>query len=164
MRRTTFVFCGLLLMGIGYVAGTRQVELTQAAHAQDAAAPGGADTGVQLAEETTRKIHDAKLALQDAVDALEVEGKYATITDGINAFLVLTGGGNALEDLESGQGVDPETFAALYAGLAIPEVADNLAKDDQGRLTYQGKVVRMYSQSRLEQSFEIRRKLANPGQ
>ena len=57
----------------------------------------------------------------------------------INAFLVLSGGGNALDDLESGHGVDPETFAALYAGLAIPEIGDHLAKDDQSRLTYKGK-------------------------
>jgi hypothetical protein len=160
MRRTTTILGGLLIFAVGYAAGTSQWSLIRAAAAFDDAQQAPA---IELADETRSKIHEARLALQDAMGALESEGRYSAITDGLNAFLVLSGGGNAMEDLESGHGVDPETFAALYAGQAIPEVDDHLAKDDQGRLTYKGKVVRMYSQSRLEQSFSVRTLLTNPG-
>lgn len=160
MRRSKAILCALVLFGFGYVAGTADLTVLRHAAAQEDEKP---EVGLQLAEETQRKIHDAKLALQDAMDALESEGRYGSITDGINAFLILGGGGDAMADLESGHGVDPETFAALYAGQAIPEVADHLAKDDQGRLTYKGKVVRMYSQSRLQELYDIRMRLMNPG-
>ena len=159
MRRTTTILSGLLVFAAGYVAGTSQWTPTRAAAAFDDATPAAA---VELAEDTQSKIHNAKLALQDAMDALESEGRYTAITDGLNAFLILSGGGNAMEDLESGHGVDPETFAGLYAGQAIAEVDDHLARDDQNRLTYKGKVVRMYSQSRLEQAYSIRTRLTNP--
>lgn len=162
MRRTSMILGGLLLFGAGYVLGTADVSLTRVARAQNPAG-GEEGLGIQLAEDTMIKIQDAKLALQDAMDALQNEGRYESITDGINSFLILSGGGDALGDLESGHGVDPETFAALYAGHAIPEIGDHLAKDDQGRLTYKGKVVRMYSESRLQQSFATRMRLANPG-
>jgi hypothetical protein len=165
MRTMRTIVSSLLLLGIGFVAGSANLPLFSVTHAfDDAAAPAQGEAGeVQLAEETRTKIHDAKLALQDAMDALEAEGRYGAITDGINAFLVLSGGGDALSDLESGHGVDPETFSGLYAGLAIPEVGDHLAKDEQGRLTYKGKVVRMYSQARLERLFNTRTQLLNPG-
>ena len=159
MRRTTTILGSFLLFGAGYLLGTAETSLTPRAHAQNADdAP-----QIELADEARSKIHESELALQDAMDALQNEGRYEAITDGINSFLVLTGGGSALEDLESGQGVDPETFAALYAGLAVPEIGDHLAKDAQGRLTYKGKVVRMYSESRLTDAFAVRRVLANPG-
>lgn len=160
MRRTTTILGGLLVFAAGYAAGTSGTSLNRTATAFDDAQPAPA---IELAEETQSKIHEAKLSLQDAMGALESEGRYSSITDGLNAFLILSGGGNAMEDLESGHGVDPETFAALYAGLAIPEVEDHLARDDQGRLTYKGKVIRMYSQSRLEQSYAVRSRLTNPG-
>jgi len=160
MRRTTTILGGLLVFAVGYAAGTSGWSLTRAAAAFDDAAQAPA---IELAEETRSKIHEGQLSLQDAMGALESEGRYTAITDGLNAFLILSGGGNAMEDLESGHGVDPETFAALYAGQAIPEVDDHLARDDQGRLTYKGKVVRMYSQSRLEQSYAVRARLTNPG-
>lgn len=160
MKRMTTIACGLLLFVTGYVAGTGQFSLTRQAGAFDDAPK---EAAIPLAEETQSKVHDAKLALQDAMDALESEGRYQSITDGLNAFLILSGGGDAMADLESGQGVDPETFAALYAGQAIPEVADNLAKDDQGRLTYKGKVIRMYSQSKLQRAYAMRMQLTNPG-
>ena len=57
-------------------------------------------------------------------------------------------------------GVDPETFAALYAGLASPEVRQSLARDAQGRLTYKNKVIRMYPIARLKQAFLERDRLA----
>jgi hypothetical protein len=81
----------------------------------------------------------------------------------VNSFLVLSGGGNARADLESGMGVDPETFAALYADQAIPEIQQNLAKDDDNRLTYNGTVVQMYSKSKLQRLYAERIKLTTTG-
>jgi hypothetical protein len=78
----------------------------------------------------------------------------------VNAFLVLCGGGDARADLESGIGVDPETFAALYAGQAIPDIADLLDRDEENRLTYNGQVVRMYSKARLQRLYAERTKIA----
>ena len=83
------------------------------------------------------------------------------MTAGVNAFLVLSGGGNARQDLESGNGVDPETFAALYAGQAIPEIQEQLGLDAENRVTYGGEVVRLYSRSRLSRMFAERVKLAD---
>ena len=60
---------------------------------------------------------------------------------------------DAVADLDSGQGVDPVTFAGLYAGRAIQEVADHLSYDEEGRLLYKNKVVRMYSIERLKRLF-----------
>lgn len=162
MRRTTLMLCGLMTFGVGYMAGTSHLSLSRTVAAFDDAPKGGDEPEISLAKETQTKIHDAKLTLQDAMDALESEGRYKSITDGVNGFLILSGGGDAMNDIESGQGVDPETFAALYAGQAIPEVADHLAKDDQGRLTYKGKTIRMYSQSRLERAYALRTRLGNP--
>jgi len=81
-------------------------------------------------------------------------------TEGVNAFAVTTGGVDAMDDLEKGRGVDPETFAALYAGQANKEVADSLDHDDQGRLTYKNKVIRMYPVSRLKELFQERLRYA----
>jgi hypothetical protein len=63
---------------------------------------------------------------------------------------------DAAEAAMAGRGVDPETFAGLYAGLAVDEVASELAHDDEGRLTYKGKLVRMYPISRLKRLFAQR--------
>ena len=54
--------------------------------------------------------------------------------------------------------MDPETFAALYAGLATVEIQEHIAKDSQGRVTYKGKVVQMYPIRRLTQLFKERLK------
>ncbi|MCH7688590.1 MAG: hypothetical protein IH899_18235 [Planctomycetes bacterium] len=88
--------------------------------------------------------------------ALQQENVYNSATKGLNSFLVSTGGGDAVADLESGRGVDPETFAALYADLATDEVAQHLAKDEEGRLTYKGKLVRIYPIARLKELFTKR--------
>ena len=61
--------------------------------------------------------------------------------------------------LVAGFGVrTPETFAALYAGLAATEVQEHIDKDSQGRVTYKGKVVQMYPIRRLTQLFKERLK------
>ena len=91
------------------------------------------------------------------------EGKYEAITEGINTFLVLTGGGNAREDLESGRGVDPETFAGLYAGKALPEIQTLLGLNEHGQITYNNEVVRLYPKSRLKKLFAQRTQIVEFG-
>lgn len=158
MRRVTYGIIGLTIFAIGYLAGTDGWFNLPRAHAQVAA-----DLPPDVSEATATKIKEARYALQEAMEALQSEGKYEAITADPNAFLILAGGGNAREDLEAGRGVDPETFAALYAGYATPEIADHLGYDDKRRLTYQNKVVRMYSVSRLQQMYHERMKFAEPG-
>jgi len=132
-------------------------------------AMGAGDAGRLTAQEAavTSTVKDrivaANSALQQVADSLKSEGQYESATEGVNAFLLLAGGGNAREDLEGGTGVDPETFAALYAGRAIPEIQEKLDWDADNRLTYNGKVVQMYSRSRLQRIFAERLKLTTTG-
>jgi len=101
-------------------------------------------------EETTKKIQLANDALKAATESLKNESLYVAATKPINVLGVLSGGINAVDDLESGRGVDPETFAALYADEATDDVKQHLGKDEDGRLTYKNKVVRIYPISRLK--------------
>ena len=123
-------------------------------------------------EDSAKKIVAANDALKAAVDQLKLESRYEVATKGINSFAVMVGGLNAKEDLESGRGVDPETFAALYAAaydLKKLNIRDEtladwvdvnlLDYDAEGRLTYQNKVVRIYPVSRLKKLNTQRRVL-----
>lgn len=141
------------LVAAGYVLGASGAFELRVTGAQDQP-----ETG--LAKETLDKLRVANNALRDAADALRGEGRYEALTEEVNSFLVLSGGGSAKQDLESGAGVDPETFAALYAGAAIPEIADQLEYDDENRLKFNGQVVRMYSKARLQRMQAERTKLA----
>jgi len=152
MKKT--VLFGMLMLGIGYGLGLSNMGPTSA-KAQDG------DVGIS--QETGDKIRAANKALNEAMESLQSEGKYESITEGINSFLVLSGGGSARADLESGRGVDPETFAALYAGRAIPEIQDLLGTDDQNRITYNNEVIRLYSKSRLRQILANRVKVTEVG-
>ena len=94
---------------------------------------------------------------------MRIDGDYEAVTEDLNAFLILSGGSDAVADLESGNGVDPETFAALHAGQARPEIQELLDFNDDGQLTYNGQVVRMYSRSRLRLIYADRLKLTDQG-
>jgi len=155
LRRAAYA---CLLMGAGYLLGISGLTM-QRVTAQDK----DADTEAIVSEQTGNKIRDAHRRLQDAKEALEADGKYEAITDGINSFLVMTGGGNAREDLESGRGVDPETFAGLYAGKAIPEIQTLLSVNEHGQITYNNEVVRLYPQSRLQKLFAQRLQIVEMG-
>ena len=154
MRQWQQWIFGAGLVAAGYVLGASGALELRTTGAQDQEAPTG------VAKETADKIRAANNALRDAADALRGENRYDSVTTDVNSFLVLGGGGNAKEDLQSGTGVDPETFAALYAGGAIPEIADQLEFDEQNRLKYNGTVVRMYSKARLQRMLAERTKLA----
>lgn len=139
---------GLGLLVTGYLFGVSGAFLSDSVLGQDAP--------VQLTDDTIDKLKKANDALTTAMIALQQENVYNPATKGVNSFLVSTGGGDAVADLERGRGVDPETFAALYADLATDEVVQHLAKDDEGRLTYKGKLVRIYPIARLKGLFTKR--------
>ena len=141
MYQVRKVLVASLLIAIGYLLGQANIG------SQELTAQQGQ---VGVPEDTANKIQTASRALNDAQAALESDGMYEGITQSPNAYLILSGGGNAREDLESGRGVDPVTFAALYAGNVVPEIQPLLGKDDQGRVTYNNQVVRIYSKSRLQ--------------
>ena len=90
---------------------------------------------------------------------LSAGGQSTSVTTGVNFFGVSVGGVNAEQDLEEGRGVDPETFAALYADMATPKIAENLDYDEQGRLRYKKNVIRIYSRERLRALFNQRDQL-----
>lgn len=157
MRHWQRLIFGAGLLATGYVLGATDALDLKRIDAQEQS-----ETGVST--ETGKKIKAATIALRDAADALRSEGRYESITNDVNSFLVLAGGGNAREDLMSGSGVDPETFAALYAGGAIAEIQEQLAFDEENRLTFNDQVVRMYSKARLQRMIADRTKLAEARQ
>ena len=146
---------GLAMWTIGYWSGTGDSPSASALTAQDG------DSG--LSTDTAAKVQAASESIKSAMDALQQDGKYEGLGETPNAFLVLCGGGNAMEDLSSGQGVDPESFAALYAGRVKQEVRLALTTDEQGRLLYNDQLVRLYSRTRLEKMFAERAKLSLTG-
>jgi hypothetical protein len=145
--RSALAYTGVLTLG--YVAGATGLFNSPNVAAQD-----------RPATKPNVKLAAAITSLAEAADALKAEGAYETITQGVNSFLVLAGGGNARADLESGGGVDPETYGALYAGLVIPELADQVTKNDNGQLVFNGQVIQMYSKSKLQRVYANRMKLA----
>lgn len=153
MTRIRSILYALALLSIGYLCGASGQFVGQAT----------AQNGDALPDQVSTRIRDAYRRLQDAKDSLESNGQYEAITEGINTFLVLTGGGNAREDLESGRGVDPETFAGLYAGKALPEIQTLLGVNDKGQITYNNEVVRMYSKEQLRKRFAQRAQITELG-
>lgn len=142
------------LLALGYFLGTLDVLTPQQAGAQAEPAPS------PLSDDSKTKIKDAHAALAAAMTALQTDQLYNPATKGVNAFAVTAGGVDAIADLESGRGVDPETFAGLYAGDAVDEVAQHLGRDEEGRLTYKNRVVRMYPISRLKRMLAERARLS----
>lgn len=152
-RLLTIVCCAV---GIGYVIGQLSPQVMVPANAVQLEG-----TGLEVEVELPPVSNDTFLQIQSAFDALtvaseavKVDGTYVTATKGLNPFLILSAGGDAMADLESGQGVDPYTFSALYAGNANDEVKRDLTFDDNGRLLYKNELVKMYSQEKLEEAFD----------
>ena len=151
----TLVRAGLVLslVGFGYGLSASGLLAPSVVKAQ-------ADATVEgPSEDTSTTIQAATDALTLAMQGLQAEGLYTPATTTLNTFAVTVGGVNAVEDLEAGRGVDPETFAALYAGFATDDVSQHLGKDAEGRLTYKGRPVRLYSISRLKRVFAERARL-----
>ena len=152
MKISVRVLTAGCLVALGYILGSCQPLPMAFAQPEDSS----------VSDEAAKKIVEAHDALKKAADQLKLESKYESVTKGVNSFSVLVGGINAKEDLESGHGVDPETFAAL--NVAVYQLKKNNIKDDQladwvdtnllgydsnGHLTYKNKVVRIYSIARL---------------
>lgn len=100
-----------------------------------------------------------KKSTADLESLLSSGGDLKSATTGINFFSISVGGVNAEQDLEEGRGVDPETFAALYADLASPKILPHLDYDELGRLRYKKNVIRLYSRDRLKDLFKRRDEL-----
>ncbi len=152
--------CGLI--GFGYILGASGFAGSVSVWAQnepEEKAAAAVQPGA-VSEDAQKKITAAFEALKAAREALETETLYLPATKTMNAFGILSGGLNAIEDLETGRGVDPETFAALYADLGTDEVKAKMTKDDKGRLVYNGKLVQMYPISRLRKTFDARAALS----
>ena len=155
MRRVWTTLSVLGLVGLGYVLGSTSALSPRPLSAQaEATAP---------SEKAGKELKDAFTALKIAAETLEQENLYVSATAALNVFAVVAGGINCIQDLEDARGVDPETFAALYAGEGKPEVKEHLDFDDQGRLTYKGKVVRIYPKQRMKKIYQERVKYALGG-
>jgi hypothetical protein len=159
MRTSVKITGGLALLTIGYALGASQILSPGVLLAQGKGKTKGADaqTAQPLSDETKTKIKAAADALKAAMEALQAEGRYDSAIKSVNTFAVLSGGGNSVEDLKRGVGgVDPETFAALYAGLATDQIIVDLGRDAEGRMTYKNRVVRMYPVSVIRRAYASR--------
>jgi hypothetical protein len=152
MKRLRKLMAGLLLVGGGFVAGQMTCGNSPllSAH-QDEPSKYGLDV-----LQAYRQLNKAGRELSSLLTA---GGNLTSVTTAANYFGVSVGGVNAELDLEEGRGVDPETFAALYADLATPKIAEHLDYDEQGRLRYKKTVIRLYSRERLRALFNERDEL-----
>jgi len=159
MRTSVKITGGLALLTIGYILGASQILSPSVLLAQGKGktkAAADAQAAQPLSDETKTKVKAAADALKAAMEALQSENHYNSAIKSVNAFAVLSGGGDSLEDLKRVGGVDPETFAALYAGLATDQVVVDLGRDAEGRMTYKGRVVRMYPVSVIRAAYARR--------
>jgi hypothetical protein len=165
MRSAVRLSSGLGLLFAGYVLGSLHVggPSPLRAEPQSPAQPQGQSLSEGIPDALKSKLRDANRGLVDAIQALVEEKRYVPAIQGVNAFAASVGGVDAVADLESGLGVDPETYAGLLSGQALPEIAENLARDPEGRLTYKNKSIRIYSPTRLRQLFALRAEFAPAG-
>ncbi|MCH2202963.1 MAG: hypothetical protein MK102_13400 [Fuerstiella sp.] len=115
----------------------------------------------RLSYEALLTYKKSNVLLNSLSEMLLKEERHKSATEGENYFALSVGGIDSLQDLEKGQGVDPETFAALYAGREIPQVAEHLETDNSGRIRYKGNIIRLYSRERLKDVFQRRAELQN---
>jgi len=154
MRTVTMTCSAVLLVAMGYLLGASGALRPNFLFAQEAKDPAPAVGG--LSDDARMKIKAAADALKTAMEALQLEQRYNPATKGMNAFAILSGQCNAAHDLEAGRGVDPETFVALNLELATDELQSKLGKDAEGKLTYNGTLVRLLPKSTLHQMYIAR--------
>lgn len=162
MRRTVALVSGVALFAAGFVCGHLDSAFPSTLNAQ-------LDEPAQLTPDALVAYQKARKAVSDLNDTFIAAGYSTAGTSDVNYFSVSVGGIDVMRDLEEGRGVDPETFAALYAfeeqeigatGKTEPifkrfgvDVSQHLTKDDHDRIRYKGQVVQMYSTERLNQLF-----------
>jgi hypothetical protein len=159
MRTSAKITGCFALLAIGYALGASQIltpGLLLAQGGKGKSKLADSQSAQPLTDETKTKIKAAADALKAAMEALAAEQRYNSAIKGTNAFAILSGGDNSLADLKSRGGVDPETYAALYAGLASDSVVVDLGKDPKGRLTYKNRVVQMYPISVIRAAYARR--------
>ena len=151
MRPASRIVTPAVCLALGFGLGAATWNLTPSVNAQTTAPSNSAPKTVDISEANAEKIKQASEAIAVAHQALVQDGKAKPAVNTINAYVVLAGGVDALADLESGRGVDPITFAGLYNGEGVDEVLPHLGNDSMGRLTYKGKLVRMYPIERMRE-------------
>lgn len=168
MRRTAAVVSGVALFAAGFVCGHLDSAFPTTLNAQ-------LDEPTAMTPDGLVAYQKARKAVSDLNDTFIAAGFTTAATSDVNYFSVSVGGIDVMRDLEEGRGVDPETFAALYAfedqelgatgktervfkrfGV---DVSQHLDSDERGRIRYKGKVVQMYSTERLNQLFKRRDEL-----
>jgi hypothetical protein len=140
---------GTLLFAAGVAAGMALSGSTPIATAQQ-------DEASRYSPEVLSAYRKSRKAVGDLNDLFIASGTSTSASGGLNYFAASVGGIDAEKDLEEGRGVDPETFAALYADMVTPKIAEHLDTDAQGRLRYKKNVIRMYSRDRLKELFQRR--------
>ncbi|HEX6987078.1 MAG TPA: hypothetical protein VF170_16990, partial [Planctomycetaceae bacterium] len=127
MKRLSRLASPAVLLLAGFVLGVGSAGPFPAAPAQ-VASPAGADAvTVDITEANAERIKQATDALASTQAALEQDGLYVPAVRGLNAYATLSGGVDAVADLEDGRGVDPVTFAGLHIGLATDDVLPHLS-------------------------------------
>jgi len=151
-KTCVFVGSGFLFIS-GLVVGTLLSPAPLSLHAQQESET------TQVSKDVLDAYKRAHKAIRELNNLFVASGESTTVFGGVNYFATSVGGINAERDLEEGRGVDPETFAALYAEMATPRIAQHLDFDEQGRLRYKKNVIRIYSRDRLKQLFQRRDQL-----
>ncbi len=168
MRRAAVVLSGLAVFAAGFVCGHLGSTVPSMLNAQQ-------DEPATLSNDGLVAYAKTRKAVADLNDTFIAAGLSTSATSDVNYFSVSVGGIDVQRDLEEGRGVDPETFAALYAfedqelGASGKkervfkrfgvDVSQHLDSDEHGRIRYKQKVVQMYSTERLNQLFERRDQL-----
>jgi hypothetical protein len=153
MGRLKTVVSGLILFAAGYCTATLNGFAPSQIEATQDAAPD------QLSGDALKAYKKVTKAVKELNNLYEASGQSTSAFKGVNYFAASVGGINAERDLEEGRGVDPETFAAIYAGEATAKIKENLDSDELGRLRYKKNVIRLYSQERLQMMFKQRGQL-----
>lgn len=145
------LIAGLAVFAVGYVFGSFHGSPSSPLKAVQEA------TAVEnISNETLQAYQKFRKGSYDLADSLKGESLNVTAVEGVNFFALSVGGVDAVRDLEEGRGVDPETFAAIYADRASPEVTRDITTDSEGRKRYKDTIIRMYSRERLKEIFQRR--------
>ena len=142
-----------MLFFSGLVIGTLMSQAPGRLHAQEE------PSATKYSKDVLDAYKKAYKSVRELNNLFVAGGESTSAFGGVNYFATSVGGVNAERDLEEGRGVDPETFAALYAEMASPKIAQSLDYDELGRLRYKKNVIRIYSRDRLKQLFQQRDQL-----
>ncbi len=152
MQRSTTAFIGLAFAAGIAVGSFFSAPATPLQAVED-------EAGQEVSKDVRLAYQKARKAVTDLNNLFVASGTQTQGFSGINYFAASVGGIDVEKDLEEGRGVDPETFAALYADRANAKISEHLDYDEEGRLRYKKNVIRLYSRDRLKQLFNRRTQL-----